>query len=200
MHRYKVSTALPPLVINHWVQNSSNGRNWAFSRIASLPQRTSIVDILAQAPHRTRLTSRRPFYRSGNEEYSHDEHWRLIWAENTPANCDLITELTRQLPGFPDLSRIMWTTASLLISKHGRTQRNLHRWGVAATSEFHRCGRASQDADHLVLHYPHHSNRCKFSHDVRSEMYALVLEVGEAHMRWFDEVCVRVRPCDQIRN
>ena len=125
----------------------------SFNRIASLPPRTPIVNILAQAPDSSRLISRRPFYKSRNDEYLPDHHWKSIWAQDTPVNGDLINDPTQKLPGFSNLNRNLWTTSNRLISKQGRTQRNQYRWGVSATSECPRCGHASQDTDHLVLHY-----------------------------------------------
>ena len=84
----------PPMVRRETANQKS------FNRIASLPPRTPIVNILAQAPDSSRLISRRPFYKSRNDEYSPDHHWKSIWAQDTPVNGDLINDPTQKLPGF----------------------------------------------------------------------------------------------------
>ena len=155
----------------------------SFDRIASLPQHTPIVNILAQTPDSSRLISRRPFYKSRNGEYSPEHHWKSIWAQDTPINGDLINDFTQKLRGFSNLSRNLWTTSNRLISKQGRTQRNLYRWGVSPTTECRRCGHASQDTDHMVLHCPV---------TAIDGGYAVVLERGAEYRRWFLEVRVQV--------
>ena len=120
-----MSNIAPPMVRRETANQKS------FNRIASLPQRTPIVNILAQAPDSSRLISRQPFYKSRNDEYSPDHHWKSLWALDTPVNGDLINDPTQKLPGFSNLSRNLWTTSNRLISKQGRTQRNLYRWGVS---------------------------------------------------------------------
>ena len=107
----------PPMVR----RETSNQKS--FNRIASLPQRTPIVNILAQASDSSRLISRRPFYKSRNDEYSPDHHWRSIWAQDTPVNGDLLNDPTQKLPGFSNLNRNLWTTSNRIINKQGRTQR-----------------------------------------------------------------------------
>ena len=162
-----MSNTAPPMVRRETANQKS------FNRIASLLQHTPIVNILAQAPDSSRLISRRPFYKWWILAWPSLE---TIWAQDTTVNGDLINDPTQKLPGFSNLSRNLWTISNGLISKQGRTKRNLYRWGVSATPECPRCGHASQDTDHQVLHCP----------------VTAVHEGGAEYRRWFDEVRIQV--------
>ena len=115
---------------------------------------TPLKTTFESAPETSRLKSRRPFPRSGQDQFNLQECWRNEWKENTPRGGDIITDPTFRLPGFLTANRKTWVTANRIRTRHGRTSANLHKWGIADSPTCPKCKDAVQDTDHLVLHCP----------------------------------------------
>ena len=113
-----------------------------------------LKQILNNAPLTNRLKSRKPFYRSEKEGYNTNDAWRKEWRQNTPKGGAIIEDPTQKLPGFDTNTRKQWVTANRLRTGHGRTAKNMHRWGQIESPICPRCKEAPQDTDHLVLHCP----------------------------------------------
>ena len=113
-----------------------------------------LKDIFTNAPKTSRLPSRSPFYLSEDENFNPNEAWKAEWRDNTPKGGNIIDDPTERLPGFDTCSRKEWVTANRLRSRHNRTEKNLHRWGVKDSPTCPRCQEAPQDTDHLILHCP----------------------------------------------
>ena len=74
---------------------------------------------------------------------------------NPPRGAEIIQDPTIQpLPGFTSLTRRQWVQANRIRTRHGRTAKNLNRWGYQDTQEFPACGISPQDMDHLILDCP----------------------------------------------
>ena len=100
---------------------------------------------------RSRLRSRSSFMT--NESLDPDEaaSYRInAWKEwdTTPRN-DAVQEPQEDLPKGTNLPGKDWVTLSRARSKVGRTQKNLHRWGLAKTSKCP-CGKRVQTMEHIL--------------------------------------------------
>ena len=100
---------------------------------------------------RSRLRSRSSFMT--NESLDPDEaaSYRInAWKEwdTTPRN-DAVQEPQEDLPKGTNLPRKDWVTLNRARSKVGRTQKNLHRWGLAKTSKCP-CGKRVQTMEHIL--------------------------------------------------
>ena len=110
--------------------------------------------IYREAPTRSRLKSRKPFYLSKKEDYNITDAWRDEWSNNRPTGGELISDPCERLPGLQDQKRKYWTAANRLRSRHARTAANMHRWGLRDSPTCPKCHSSPQDTDHLVLHCP----------------------------------------------
>ena len=115
---------------------------------------TPLQNIFTNAPLRSRLKTRSPFYLSKKDNFNINDAWREEWIDKTPIGGDLINDPCNHLPGLLNLKRKYWTAANRLRSRHTRTAVNMHRWGLHDSPTCPRCHMYPQDTDHLVLHCP----------------------------------------------
>ena len=153
------------------------------NKIVSAPPDLPIARIIDQAPTSSRLRSRKPFYKSSIPNYNANTHWRETWEANRPTNGLLIQDPTLAIPGFATARRREWAYSNRLLSKHGRTNQNLARWGMSETAECPRCGHHTQDTDHIILECPH---------TAIDGGYQVVLRCDEHFRRWLLESRVEV--------
>ena len=71
------------------------------------------------------------------------------WNEWDSHASDAIQDPKEELPSGTHLPRKEWVTLNLVRTKVGKTGRNLHRWGLAASSE-RPCGNPGQTMDHIL--------------------------------------------------
>ena len=144
---------------------------------------TPLQCMLEQAPATSRLKSRKPFYKSGREDFSIKVAWRNEWQQKLPRGGDLIQDPTKPLPGFDTLTRRQWTLSNRIRSGQGRTAVNMHRWGLRESPLCPACQEAAQDTDHLVLHCP--ITRIPGG-------YETINEAGESFITWANELAMEV--------
>ena len=125
-----------------------------FQRVRELADNIPLKQIVNTAPTSSRLKSRKPFYKSEQEQYCLDDAWRREWQQLSPRGCNLVQDPTTPLPGFDSAKRRYWTAANRLRSGHGRTAVDMHRWKLWDSPICPRCQLAPQDTDHLVLQCP----------------------------------------------
>ena len=131
-----------------------NANQEMVQRVKDMPENMPLKQIMNNAPTTTRLKSRRPFYRSEVEEYNAEEAWRAEWAGNTPRGGNIIQDVTQPLPGFKHQKRKYWVTGNRLLTGHGRTACNMHRWGLRDSPMCLHCRGGPETPDHLVLNCP----------------------------------------------
>ena len=124
------------------------------ARLLNSDSPTPLKQVIDEAPVTSRLKSRKPFYKATKENYETKEAWRNEWRQNLPRQGEVIPDPTKPLPGFHHLTRRQWTQANRLLTGHGKTAANLHRWGYQESPMCPACHEAPQDTDHLVLHCP----------------------------------------------
>ena len=123
-------------------------------RVKNMSENIPLKQITNNAPTTSRLKSRRPFYKSELEEYNATEAWQTEWTENTPAGGNIIDDVTQPLPGFKNQTRKYWVTSNRLLTGHGRTASNMHRWKLKDSPICTHCNESPETTDHLVLNCP----------------------------------------------
>ena len=109
--------------------------------------------LYSHVPPRSRLKSRSSFRTNFNESINSDEaaNFRLNeWKQwdKTPQN-DAVQDPQEELPKGTNLPRKDWVTLNRARSKVGRTQKTLHRWGLAKSSKCP-CGQRVQTMEHIL--------------------------------------------------
>ena len=83
-------------------------------------------------------------------QYAHEMSHTNAWKEwDTNPQNDAVHEPQEDLPKGTNLPGKDWVTLSRARSKVGRTQKNLHRWGLAKTSKCP-CGKRVQTMEHIL--------------------------------------------------
>ena len=124
-------------------------------RIAMIDYQTPLKQVIENAPISSRLKSRKPFYKTIDNDFDIHDAWKKEWNEHPPAGANIIEDPTIQpLPGFNTLPRKQWVQAYRIRSRHGRTAKNLYRWGYRDNPTCTACGTSPQDMDHLILNCP----------------------------------------------
>ena len=154
-----------------------------FQRVRELADNIPLKQIVNTAPTSSRLKSRKPFYKSEQEQYCLDDAWRREWQQLSPHGCNLVQDPTTPLPGFDSAKRRYWTAANRLRSGHGRTAVNMHRWKLWDSPICPRCQLAPQDTDHLVLQCPD---------TLIQGGYNSIHEAGQTFEDWIDDRNVEV--------
>ena len=147
-------------------------------KIKDMPKHIPLKQIVESAPTTTRLRSRRPFYKSELEDFNPIESWRSEWANNTPTGGNLIGDPTQPVPGFGVQTRKHWVVSNRLLSRHGRTAANMHKWGLKDSQICPRCNGAPETSDHIVLH-------CRVTK--LDGGYQTILNAGENLTNWIDQ-------------
>lgn len=128
--------------------------NQKWVQTAESATRTPLQNIYKNAPRKSRLKSRSPFYLSKKENYNINEAWRNEWENKRPTGGEIIRDPCEPLPGLRTQKRKYWTAANRLRSRHTRLAANMHRWGMKESPMCPRCTTNPQDTDHLVLRCP----------------------------------------------
>ena len=142
-----MSAIAPP----HLRRQESN-QKWIIK--AETDTETPLHKIIHDAPSKSRLKSRSPFYLSKKDDFNIPETWREEWNNNIPPGGEIIKDPCKRLPGLENASRKHWVAANRLLSRHARTSANMYRWGLRDSPTCPKCTTAAQDTDHLVLHCP----------------------------------------------
>ena len=113
-----------------------------------------LKEIVNEAPSTSRLKSRQPFHKSKLENFSLKEAWKTDWIQNTPRGGDIIPDPTKLMPGFSNSGRKLWVTLNRLLTRHGKTAANMHRWNLRDTNRCRNCEGGPQTTYHIILHCP----------------------------------------------
>ena len=137
---YRLAGIAPPQI-----RRDTKARNHKFK------QETETKHPLAgHGPPRGRLPSRNSFMATESLDPNQSANNRLSnWNEWDSHTSDAIQDPTEELPSGTDLPRKEWVTLNRARAKVGRTGRNLHRWGLAASSECP-CGHPDQTMEHIL--------------------------------------------------
>ena len=115
-------------------------------------QETDIRHTLyGHVPPRSRLKSRNSFMTNQSLNPDEAENHRLsTWKEwdKSPGN-EAVQEPQENLPKGTELPRKDWVTLNRARAKVGRTNKNLHRWGLATSSRCP-CGKRMQTMEHIL--------------------------------------------------
>ena len=123
-------------------------------RVKEMPENIPLKRIVNNAPTTSRLKSRKPFYKSELEEYNAANAWQAEWVESIPRGGNIIEDITQPLPGFKTQKRKYWVTANRLLTGHGRTASNMHKWKLKDSPMCSHCKENPETTDHLVLNCP----------------------------------------------
>ena len=82
------------------------------------------------------------------------EEWRNMWRRDLPKGGAIISDPTRKMPGFERCNRKEWVTSNRLLTGHGRTAANMHRWNLRESNVCGKCHGAPETTDHIVLQCP----------------------------------------------
>ena len=122
------------------------------TRIEETAEQTPLKTVMESAPTTSRLKSRNPFPKSKLEAFNLTEEWKAMWNQDTPKGGDIIPDPTARLPGFQSCNRKQWVTSNRLLTGHGRTAANMHRWGLKESDMCRSCQGSPETTDHIVLH------------------------------------------------
>ena len=123
-------------------------------RIKTMPDNIPLRQVTNNAPATTRLKSRKPFYNSGHEDFNPVEAWNKEWTEKTPTGGAIIENAAQSLPGLRNYTWKYWVASNRLLTRHGRTASNMHKWHLKDSPTCPHCETTPQTTDHLVLHCP----------------------------------------------
>ena len=122
------------------------------AKIQKFKQETDIRHTLyGHVPPRSRLKSRNSFMTNQSLNPDEAENHRLsTWKEwdKSPGN-EAVQEPQENLPKGTELPRKDWVTLNRARAKVGRTNKNLHRWGLATSSRCP-CGKRMQTMEHIL--------------------------------------------------
>ena len=145
---------------------------------------TPLESIIRDAPHTSRLKSRRPFYHvERNEKFNLKEAWRKEWSEKGLKRGNLVSNPCRKQPGFDSGTRRQWVFANRLRTGHARTAANLHRWGLISSPICPRCKQAPQNLRHLV-------RECEMTKLPGG--HAEIQAFGPGFIDWLDRTAIQV--------
>lgn len=142
-------SAIPPPALRRQEANQK-----IYIQIEETKEQTPLKTIVENAPTTSRLKSRRPFFRSRIEGFDINEEWRNMWRRELPKGGAIILDPTRKMPGFERCNRKEWVTSNRLLTGHGRTAANMHRWNLRESNVCGRCHGAPETTDHIVLQCP----------------------------------------------
>ena len=63
-------------------------------------------------------------------------------------------EPTKLMQGFSKSGRKLWVTSNRLLTRHGKTAANKHRWNLRDTNRCRNCEGGPETTDHTILHCP----------------------------------------------
>ena len=153
------------------------------SQLEEMEDNIPLKRVMKSAPTSSRLRSRRPFYKVEANNSTLFERWKEEWARNKPNGGSIIEDPTQRPPGFEKSTRKQWVTSNRLLTGHGRTASNMHKWGLRESPICQRCGETPETTDYIVLQCP--VSRLKGG-------YKTVLECDDPLKTWIDSFRVEV--------
>ena len=153
------------------------------TRIEEITDKVPVKGIMEEAPKTSRLKSRKPFYQSKQNSFRMGDEWTATWNKAVPRGGNIIEDPTKRMPGFTCHSRKLWVTSNRLLTGHGRTAANMHRWNLRETDACRHCQGGPETTDHIVLHCP---VTCL------AGGYETILTAGEEFKEWTNELRIEV--------
>ena len=77
-----------------------------------------------------------------------------MWNQDTPRGGDIISDPTERTHGFLYNSRKCWVTYNRILTGHGRTAANMHRWNLRESDACRHCQGGRETTDHIIIYCP----------------------------------------------
>ena len=106
-----------------------------------------------------------------------------MWNQSVPRGGNIIPDPTERTPGFLCNKRKYWVASNRILTGHGRTAANMHRWNLRDSDVCRHCQGGPETMDHIVIHCP----VTKLAGG-----YETIHEAGEKFEEWIENFKIEV--------